>query len=293
MIYEIRHITTYKYEATVATATCALRLLPRDDDGQKTLDSGLEITPRPVEAIERRDFFGNRVASVRIDAPHRELRIAALSRVSVRRPSPPAAGLTPAWETIRTAAPAVRSLQSDSPAHFLFASRQISLHAPATEWASSSFSHGRPILEAASDLMRRIHRDFTYQKAATEVSTTVAEAFDTRKGVCQDFAHVMIAALRGLGLPASYVSGYIRTQPPPGKARLVGADASHAWVSVWCGPEFGWLGLDPTNNQLIGDDHIVVASGRDYADVSPIDGVFVGSGAHQLNVSVDVRPEGE
>lgn len=293
MIYEIRHITTYKYDSPVAAAACSLRLLPRSDDGQQTLDSGLEITPRPADASERRDFFGNRVTAVRIDTPHRELRIAALSRVSVRRPSTPAPGLTPAWEAIRAAAPAVRSLESTSPAHFLFPSRQVALHAPATEWAAASFAYGRPILEAASDLMARINGDFRYQKEATEVSTTVPEAFAARKGVCQDFAHVMISALRGLGLPAAYVSGYIRTQPPPGKARLVGADASHAWVSVWCGPEFGWLGLDPTNNQHVGDDHIVVASGRDYADVSPIDGVFVGSGAHQLNVSVDVRPEGE
>ena len=187
---------------------------------------------------------------------------------------------------------ASRSLAQDSPAHFLYASRQVALNGDATAWCRESFAQNRPVLEAAVELMGRIRRDFKYEKDATEVTTTVAEAFASRKGVCQDFAHVMIAGLRGLGLPAAYVSGYIRTIPPPGKPRLEGADASHAWVSVWCGPEFGWLGLDPTNDQMIGDDHVVVARGRDYADVSPIDGVFVGSGDHELSVSVDVKPEG-
>ena len=147
-----------------------------------------------------------------------------------------------------------------------------------------------PIYEAAAELSKRIHADFAYDSEATEVSTTPAEAFAARRGVCQDFAHVMIAGLRGLGLPALYVSGYIRTFPPPGKPRLVGADASHAWVAVWCGPSFGWLGLDPTNAIPEGDDHIVLARGRDYADVPPVDGVILSYGGHELEVSVDVAP---
>ncbi len=292
MIYDIRHITTYRYAAPVASAACVLRLLPRDEPGQTVLDSGLEISPNPAETHSSIDAFGNRVATVRIDAAHRELRIAALSRISVNRQAPPAPGLTPAWEQIRNAAQTSRSLAQDSPAHFLYASRQVALNGDAAAWCAESFAPNRPMLEAAVELMGRIRRDFKYEKDATEVTTTVAEAFASRKGVCQDFAHVMIAGLRGLGLPAAYVSGYIRTLPPPGKPRLEGADASHAWVSVWCGAEFGWLGLDPTNDQLIGDDHVVVARGRDYADVSPIDGVFIGSGDHELSVSVDVKPEG-
>jgi transglutaminase-like putative cysteine protease len=292
VIYDIRHITTYRYAVPVASAACVLRLLPRDEPGQTVLDSGLEISPNPAETHSSTDAFGNRVATVRIDAAHRELRIAALSRISVNRQAPPAPGLTPAWEQIRNAAQTSRSLAQDSPAHFLYASRQVALNGDAAAWCAESFAPNRPMLEAAVELMGRIRRDFKYEKDATEVTTTVAEAFASRKGVCQDFAHVMIAGLRGLGLPAAYVSGYIRTLPPPGKPRLEGADASHAWVSVWCGPEFGWLGLDPTNDQLIGDDHVVVARGRDYADVSPIDGVFIGSGDHELSVSVDVKPEG-
>lgn len=292
MIYDIRHITTYRYAAPVASAACVLRLLPRDEPGQTVLDSGLEISPHPSETHSSIDAFGNRVATMRIDAAHRELRITAMSRIAVNRQAAPAAGLTPAWEQIRTAAQASRSLAQDSPGHFLYASRQVALNEDATAWCRESFWPNRPMLEAALELMGRIRRDFKYEKDATEVTTTVAEAFAARKGVCQDFAHVMIAGLRGIGLPAAYVSGYIRTIPPPGKPRLEGADASHAWVSVWCGPEFGWMGLDPTNDQMIGDDHVVVARGRDYADVSPVDGVFVGSGDHELAVSVDVKPEG-
>lgn len=293
MIYDIRHVTTYRYDAAVAAAACVMRLLPRAEAGQKVIDSGLDIAPAPAETRERADAFGNRVTSVRIDAPHRELRVSALSRVAVERPAPPAAALTPAWEIIRAAARSLRALQAESPAHFLFPSRQVALDAATTLWCAQSFPANRPMLEGCADLMGRIRRAFEYKADATAVNTTVAEAFAARKGVCQDFAHVMIAGLRGLGLPAAYVSGYIRTIPPPGKPRLEGADASHAWVSVWCGPEFGWLDLDPTNDLIAGDDHVVVARGRDYADVSPIDGVFVGSGDHQLSVSVDVRPQGE
>ena len=292
MIYDIRHVTTYRYDAAVSSAACVMRLLPRAEAGQRVLDSGLDIAPAPAESRESRDAFGNRVTSVRIDAPHRELRVSALSRVLVARAAPPAAGLTPTWEIIRAAAQGARALDDSSPAHFLFPSRQVALDAQAVAWCARSFAPARPMLEACVDLMGRIKRDFAYCADATAVTTTVAEAFAARKGVCQDFAHVMIAGLRGLGLPAAYVSGYIRTIPPPGKKRLEGADASHAWVSVWCGPEFGWLDLDPTNDLAVGDDHVVVARGRDYADVSPIDGVFVGSGDHQLSVSVDVRPEG-
>jgi transglutaminase-like putative cysteine protease len=200
------------------------------------------------------------------------------------------AGLTLPWEQVRAEAAESRSLASQAPAHFMFDSKFISLLPEVTAYAGDSFTPARPILEAAVDLMGRIRREFAYRKNATAVTTTVAEAFARRQGVCQDFAQVMIAGLRGLGLPAAYVSGYIRTIPPPGKPKLAGADASHAWVSIWCGPQFGWIDLDPTNDMLISDDHIIVAIGRDYSDVSPVDGVFVGSGSHDLAVSVDVDP---
>jgi transglutaminase-like putative cysteine protease len=212
--------------------------------------------------------------------------------VSVDRPQPPAPGLTPAWEQVCRDAMATGTLDALSPVNGLYPSRLVPLYAPATLYAKESFTPGRPVLEAAAELMARIKADFKYDPEATAVSTPLREAFEKRGGVCQDFAHIMIAGLRGLGLPAFYVSGYIRTIPPPGKPRLEGADASHAWVSLWCGQEFGWRDLDPTNALFIGDDHIVVAIGRDYADVSPIDGVILASGAQKLSVRVDVIPVG-
>jgi len=290
VIYDIRHVTTYRYETPVAVTRCTLRLLPRSDPGQNVADSMLDVTPPPAGMVERSDFFGNRVVTLRIASAYRELRIAALARVTVERPQVPAAALTPAWESVRREAAAAHTLDRNSPAHRLYPSRRVPLFAPATDYARASFPAGRPILEGAADLMVRIKADFTYDTTATAVITPLDEAFAKRGGVCQDFAHIMIAGLRGLGLAAGYVSGYIRTIPPPGQKRLEGADSSHAWVSVWCGLEFGWLDLDPTNAIMVGDDHIVIAVGRDYADVSPIDGVFTGSGNHKLSVSVDVVP---
>lgn len=291
MIYTIRHLTTYRYQGQASSASIALRLLPRNDVGQRVLDTRISVSPRPVEQRNDRDFFGNSLTFVRLDRPHSDLRVDAVSRIRVARDAPMAPALTPAWETIRAASAAASSLSRDCPAHFLYPSRLVSLHPPATQYVAKSFARARPVLEAAIDLMGRIKRDFAYDQKATAVSTTVPEAFERKRGVCQDFAHVMISGMRGLGLPACYVSGYIRTNPPEGKPRLEGADASHAWVGVWCGPEFGWLGLDPTNDLVVADDHVVLAVGRDYADVSPTAGVFVGSGAHDLSVSVDVRAQ--
>ena len=290
MIFDIRHVTTYLYDSPVSSARCTLRLLPTDDDGQRVFDSGLEVSPNPSTISERKDFFGTRVTNVTIGTTHRELRITAMSRVEVERRPAPAPELTPAWEEVRQSAFSSNALGSQAPAHFLYPSRLVPLHAPATAYARESFSPRRTIVEAAAELMTRIRQDFKYDPKATAVSTPLSEAFEARGGVCQDFAHIMIAALRGLGLPAAYVSGYIRTLPPPGKPRLVGADASHAWVSLWCGDAFGWLDFDPTNALMASNDHIVIARGRDYADVSPIDGVILASGNQTLTVSVDVAP---
>lgn len=290
MIYDIRHVTSYNYETPVAAAAFALRLLPRPRPGQRILAARLSISPRPSERCERVDFFGNALTFARIDARHSELTFEAVSRIAVDREEPVAPALTPAWEDVRTAAAATPSLDETGPALFLYPSRRVPLNDPATAYTARSFLPKRPILEAAVELMGRIRRDFAYDAKATAVETTIAEAFERRRGVCQDFAHVMIAGLRGLGLPATYVSGYIRTVPPEGAPRLEGADASHAWVGVWCGPQFGWIGLDPTNDITVGDDHIVLAVGRDYADIAPTAGVFVGSGSHALQVGVDMRP---
>jgi transglutaminase-like putative cysteine protease len=230
------------------------------------------------------------VLKLRIETPHRELTLHSRARVVVERPAPPIAALTPAWEDVAALAASTASLEADSPAAAIYPSRLTPLFAAATDYARISFPPRRPIYEGAAELARRIKADFVYESGATEVTTSPTEAFARKRGVCQDFAHVMIAGLRGLGLPALYVSGYIRTIPPPGKPRLAGADASHAWTSVWCGPGFGWLGLDPTNAIPAGDDHIFVARGRDYSDVPPVEGLIVSSGAHALEVEVDVIP---
>jgi transglutaminase-like putative cysteine protease len=290
VIYDVSHLTRYRYAAPVALNACVLRLLPRSEGGQIVIRSKIDVTPVPEHWMERPDPFGNRVVRIRIEAPHRELVVKATSRVQVERPSPPLAALTPAWEDVAAEADATASLGPDSPAYAIYPSRLVDLYEPATRYAAASFTPRRPIYEAATELNLRIKADFVYDSKATSVSTPLAVAFNKKRGVCQDFTHVMIAALRGLGLPAAYVSGYIRTFTPPGKTRLAGADASHAWVALWCGSAFGWLGLDPTNAIPAGNDHIVVARGRDYVDVAPMEGVVLSSGGHKLDVEVDVLP---
>jgi transglutaminase-like putative cysteine protease len=225
---------------------------------------------------------------LRIEKPHRALSITAASLVRVNRSPLPRASRS--WESVAEQALIVASISPDSPAVALYPSRRVALFDEATHYARESFSKQRQINDAALELANRIHSDFVYDPEATEVSTPAQEAFRRRRGVCQDFAHIMIAALRGLGLPALYVSGYIRTISQPGKERLAGADASHAWVSIWCGSDTGWRDFDPTNAQAVEDDHIVVARGRDYSDASPIESMVLSSGRHRLDVEVDVAP---
>ena len=291
MIYNIRHLTAYSNESTVASAKLALRVTPRDDAEQHCIAYGLKILPTPLSIVSEHDFYGNVVNVVIIDTPHKELSIEATSTVEVNRPAASSiAGI--AWETVASEALSRRDLSGTAPAHFLFASPRIALSPAVTKYVRESFPEGRGILAGCRDLIRRIKGEFAFESEATEISTPLAQAFEERHGVCQDFAHIMIAGLRGLGLPAAYVSGYIRTIPPPGKKRLEGADATHAWVSVWCGPDVGWVGFDPTNAIEATNDHIVVAIGRDFSDVSPVYGVFVGSSASELEVEVDVIPVG-
>ncbi|GJE80740.1 transglutaminase family protein [Methylorubrum thiocyanatum] len=296
MIYTLRHLTTYRYARTVRFARCNLRLRPRDGEGQRVLESALHVAPEPTRRLERRDFFGLDTLTLTLDEPHREFTVEAVSRVAVERPAPPPPEAGPSWETVRAAALALPSLGPDGPAHFQFPSQRVPLDPAVTEYARTSFPPGRSAYGGAVELMHRIRDDFRFDAKATTVSTPPAEAFALRAGVCQDFAHVMIAGLRGLGLPAAYVSGYLRTRPPPGRPRLRGADASHAWVALWCGLEMGeggWIGLDPTNDCVVRDNHIVVARGRDYADVAPIDGIVASAGSQKLTVEVDVIPEDE
>ena len=288
MIYDIRHVTTYSYESQVSFARCSLRLEPRSGDGQRLISHAVEIRPRPVERTVRHDFFRTHTESVLIEAPHRSLRIDSRSRVSVLRRAPDRAAPSPAWESVRDVAFEATSLGPASPIGYVFASPLVPVQQPVTLYAALSFPPGRGILAGAVDLMHRIRAGFKYDPKATVISTPLDEVFEKRHGVCQDFAHVMIAGLRGLGLPAAYVSGYLRTIPPPGKPRLQGADATHAWVSLWCGEEIGWIGFDPTNDILVENDHIVLAVGRDFSDVSPVDGIIVGSRRQKLAVAVDV-----
>ncbi|MDA9548632.1 MULTISPECIES: transglutaminase family protein [unclassified Bradyrhizobium] len=288
MIYDIRHVTTYEYENPVSFARCTLRLEPASGGGQELISHEVEIHPRPAERNVRRDFFGTLTESVVIEAAHRNLRIDSRSRVSVSRKPPARDAVSPPWESVRDVAFEATSLGPSSPVGYVFASPLVPVLRPVSAYAGISFPPGAGILTGAVDLMRRIRGEFRYDPKATVISTPLDEVFDKRHGVCQDFAHVMIAGLRGLGLPAAYVSGYLRTAPPPGQPRLQGADASHAWVSLWCGPELGWIDLDPTNDLLIGNDHIVLAMGRDFSDVSPVDGIIVGSPKQKLSVAVDV-----
>jgi len=288
VIYDIRHVTTYGYDTPVSFARCSLRLEPKSGGGQELISHSVEIRPMPAERTSRRDFFGTLTESVVIETQHRSLRIASRSRVNVDRRAPARTMSSPAWESVRDVAFAARSLRADSPVGFVFASALVPVLPPVTAYAVESFSPGTGVLVGAVDLMHRIRNGFRYDSKATVISTPLQEVFDNRRGVCQDFAHVMIAGLRGLGLPAAYVSGYLRTIPPPGKPRLQGADATHAWVSLWCGEELGWIGFDPTNDLLVENDHIVLGVGRDFSDVSPVDGIIVGSRRQKLGVAVDV-----
>jgi transglutaminase-like putative cysteine protease len=288
VIYDIRHVTTYSYESAVSFARCSLRLEPRSGDGQQLVSHSVEIRPKPAERTIRRDFFGTHTESVLIETAHRSLRIDSRSRVQVSRQALGRTAPSPPWESVRDVAFEASSLGPASPVGYVFASSLVPVLGPVTAYAGLSFPQGQGILTGAVDLMHRIRREFKYDPKATVISTPLREVFEKRHGVCQDFAHVMIAGLRGLGLPAAYVSGYLRTIPPAGQPRLQGADATHAWVSVWCGSEIGWVGFDPTNDLLVENDHIILAVGRDFSDVSPVDGIIVGSRKQKLAVAVDV-----
>ncbi len=291
MIYDIRQATTYHYASAVAYARHVLRLTPIDRAAQRVHAAALEIEPTPIARREGHDFFGNRMTWIELDRPHDTLSVRVAARVAVKTEGAPKAEATPPWEEIRDAAFAATDLSPNSPAHYLFPSRQVSLDPEIRAYASESFAPGRPVLAAAVDLMRRIKADFVYEIGATTATTTPPMSFALRRGVCQDFAHIMISGMRGLGLPAAYVSGYLRTGRS-NEDKLTGADAMHAWVLVGCGAEVGWCGLDPTNGIFAGDDHVVLAIGRDYADVAPIDGVIFASGGQRLEVSVSVTPVG-
>jgi transglutaminase-like putative cysteine protease len=292
MIYDIRQTTSYTYASKVTYALHILRLTPIDRTGQRVQAAALDIVPAPIGRREGRDFFGNRLTWIELAEPHDRLTIKVAARIAVETAEMPPPLDTPEWEIVRDEVFATADIGPASPAHFLFASRLVSLDPEIRDYARESFAPGRPILAAATDLMLRIKTDFVYDVGATTVKTTPPMSFALRRGVCQDFAHIMISGLRGLGLPAAYVSGYLRTVRRAGAPSLQGADAMHAWVGVWCGEGAGWCGLDPTNAVPAGEDHVVVAIGRDYADVAPIDGVVFASGGQRIEEAVSVTPIG-
>lgn len=290
MIYNIRHSTRFIYAAPARFARCNLRLKPIDWEGQQLLDYDLSVNPGGRISPARADASLANVDRVVVEQAVRGLEIVSTARVSVDRLVPIPSIDDPDLATVARLARESRDLSAAGPANYLFPSPLIPLDAGIADWCAESLPPDAGALEAGIALARRIQHEFEFDPTATVTETTPAEAFAKRRGVCQDFAQVMITGLRAAGLPAAYASGYIRTIPPPGQERLVGADATHAWVLLWCGPDRGWIGLDPTNGIWMAGDHIVMAIGRDYSEIAPIDGIVLGSGAQAMSVSVDVEP---
>jgi transglutaminase-like putative cysteine protease len=285
--YRVRHVTEYVYSDGVATSHHELHLRPRLDPGQTVRDETLVVNPEPALRRDRVDWFGNPATHLAIHARHTRLVVTSTFVVDIAREPPPADDGS--WEAARDGLCAGADAGARAALEMALPSPRVAPSAAARAFAGPSFTPGRPLAEAALELMHRIHTEFTYDSIATDVATSVDEVLKGRRGVCQDFAHVMLACLRAFGLAARYVSGYLVTNHVPDETALVGADASHAWVSVRL-PGGGWLDLDPTNDVVPGNRHIVVAVGRDFGDVTPMRGVLLGGGRHELIVGVDVTP---
>jgi transglutaminase-like putative cysteine protease len=304
MLLEITHDTHYSYDPSVEIAQHFAHLKPASMASQQVLQSAIEVSPKPAWTEENVDNFGNVCTFFSLQSRHSELSIVAKSLIETASavnigPKPQE---TPAWELVREYFRYHSNTKWDAASEFLFTSPFIALRPEFAEFARANFTSGRPILEAAIDLTQRIYGEFHYVSKSTDIGTPALEALEKREGVCQDFAHILIASLRSIGLPAKYISGYILTNPPPGQARLIGGDASHAWVSIYV-PNIDqngqlstgwWCDLDPTNNrwgyETPGEDYVHLAQGRDYADVSPIRGVIHGGSDHTLDVAVTVMP---
>jgi transglutaminase-like putative cysteine protease len=288
MIFDVSHQTTYKYSQPVSISHHMFHLSPRTTSRQICHRSALTVDPAPALNESGTDFFGNPITFVALQTQHKELLIHSRSVVEVSAPSTPAPASTLAWDQVYETVERDRSPLGLQVLQFAFDSPFTAADGEVARFARESFPAGRPILEAALDLTSRIYNEFKYEGGATTVTTTVDEVLRMKRGVCQDFAHLQIACFRAMKLPARYVSGYLLTKAPEGREKLIGADASHAWLSVWC-PGYGWVDLDPTNNLIPTDEHVLLAWGRDYGDVSPVNGVIFGGGEHVIDVSVDVR----
>lgn len=284
-IYGLKHSTIYDYVDPVVVGTHFIHLLPRDCPGQTVKKAELHISPAPDYRRDEIDHFGNHTTSISLTLPHKQFSVLLDAVVDVSYPPPPAPALTPDWETI------VRWSKTDPDVvEFSLPSKLSEPTENIAAYAAPSLSPGRTVMEVLLDLNTRIFTDMTYQAGVTNNLTTAEQALRTKTGVCQDYAHLMLACLRAFGLPGRYVSGYLRTLPPQGQPKRRGADQSHAWVSAWLGPAFGWVDFDPTNNLVVADEHVTLAWGRDFGDVSPLRGVILGGGRHTLSVSVDLEP---
>ena len=288
MLYDVRLELHYDYEGFVHGDRHLVRVAPASIPGvQRVIASSIAFDPEPDIQTNFTDFFGNLVTTIAYAGYHDRLDVRLSARVGVDDSAPPA-DLSPDLAALQRELGALWSLDGNSPHHFLAASPRVPLSRAITDYALQSLGRTTSVRAAAMDLCLDIHPDFAYDRKSTNVDTTPLEAFQLRRGVCQDFVHVMIAGLRGVGIPAAYVSGFLRTIPPRGKPRLEGADAMHAWVRAWCGQHAGWVEFDPTNAMLAGSDHITIGHGRDYSDISPIVGVLRTSGRHETKQSVDV-----
>jgi transglutaminase-like putative cysteine protease len=292
MRYKVEHQTVYQYDSMVSQSQQMLHLAPRATPYQYCLHHTLKCEPKPVEQSMRTDYFGNHCQYFTILRPHQSLTVTSYFEVEcLPRPTIDALQPSPSWEEVR------KQLQQPHLQHppmieasgYVYHSPKVGCSKALIEYATTSFNTGKPLIAAAMSLTQQIYQEFKFDAHATDVSTPLEDVLKGKRGVCQDFAHLMIGVMRSIGLACRYVSGYILTHPPQGRPRLVGADASHAWVSVFC-PINGWIDFDPTNNCLVQQEHITVAWGRDFSDVSPMRGVVLGGGQQQLKVRVTVTP---
>jgi transglutaminase-like putative cysteine protease len=289
MIYHLSHRTTYQYTYPVSVGEHVACLKPRSFLHNKLISNALRIHPEPTTFTERTDYFGNLLSFFTIQEPHKELVVESESQVVVDKDKAAHKVSSLAWEESARPLAGDHTLEGLAAYQFQFESPRIRLRPEFAAYALESFTPGRPMSDALLDLTARIHTDFRFDSKVTTVRTPTEEVFKKRRGVCQDFAHVQIACLRSINVAARYVSGYLRTYPPPGKPRLIGADASHAWVSAYS-RDLGWLDMDPTNNVAPTDGHVTLAWGRDYGDVSPLRGLLLGGGGNTLKVEVDIEP---
>lgn len=287
MRYRVQHTTRYSYASPVDLAAHIVHLRPRQRPWQAVVSEQMIVHPSPGRRRDGIDHFGNRVTWLFLDLPHADFKVTSDCIVEVAYPAAPEPSATPAWETVVEAAATPAGWEA---AEFQFGTNMAPVNADSKSYAAVSFPPGRPVLAGLLELNSRFKRDFRFRSGVTTIATPVSQVMHRREGVCQDFTHVMVSGLRGLGIPARYTSGYIRTRPPPGQPRRVGADQSHAWVGAWMGPEHGWIDIDPTNGIVVQDEHVLLGWGRDFNDISPVRGVILGGGDHGLFVSVDLEP---